>query len=236
MHLFTAACHEDVNSCFFLWFSKSTTSFYASGLVDHKLPLHFGLFCWNYALAGMGMLLFRPQWAETPCYKYFYTAFALELILLQAPLSFLADYCYMEDDSVVHVLDRGLAMIGMLLELMKVCLLWRHQRKGFFCHVYTLLCLWAIYNFGQSQHAQSIQDADGFIWYHNFWHTYPLLAFLWTGYDYYSYSWGKVSPPASMSLGADRRHNPIHTQQPPRLWSSVLLLTKATEKKAAKRL
>ena len=116
-----------------------------------------------------------------------------------APLSFLADYVYMDQDSIFHVVDRMIAIPLMTLELWKVGCLWRWrywERKSSCCAVsktcgmnttmngtyidyyhsttivvlYTLGTIMAIACFLLSQQSQSEQDLNGFILWHNRWH------------------------------------------------------------------
>jgi hypothetical protein len=88
----------------------------------------------------------------------------------KAPLSFFADFIYMDQDSVFHILDRFVAVPLMTLELWKVACLWRYAPHGFVTLLYTLSTLSALYCFLQSQQAQSLQDVKGFITWHNRWH------------------------------------------------------------------
>jgi hypothetical protein len=94
----------------------------------------------------------------------------------KAPLSFMADYVYMDAESVCHVLDRILAVPMMSFEVYKVSCLWyykRHTRgsSGFVAVLlYTCCTIMAIASFLLSQQAQSRQDLPGFIVWHNRWH------------------------------------------------------------------
>jgi hypothetical protein len=110
----------------------------------------------------------------------------------KAPLSFLADYVYMDQDSIFHVMDRMIAVPLMSLELWKVICLWRwcwtcgnknmnHEHTGSTLYyddyhhttvvvLYTFGTIMAIASFFLSQQSQSEQDLDGFILWHNRWH------------------------------------------------------------------
>jgi hypothetical protein len=87
-----------------------------------------------------------------------------------APLSFLADFLYMNHDSIYHVIDRFVAVPAMSLEIWKVVCLWRYGSHVTTAAIYTVFTITAVYAFLQSQHAQSIQDVDGFVMWHNLWH------------------------------------------------------------------
>jgi hypothetical protein len=103
----------------------------------------------------------------------FLTSIVAQYLLFEmheAPLSFLADYIYMDQDSLFHVLDRFVAVPLMTLELWKVACLWRFASNISATFLYTLSTLSALYCFLQSQQAQSMQDVDGFIIWHNRWH------------------------------------------------------------------
>lgn len=98
------------------------------------------------------------------------TSFILSILRsITAPLSLLADYFHMDHDSIYHVVDRFVAVPSLLLEVWKVMCLWQFGRTST-AAVYSMLTMTAVYCFAQSQHAQSIQDAQGFVTWHNRWH------------------------------------------------------------------
>lgn len=81
----------------------------------------------------------------------------------------------MDQDSLYHVIDRGLAVPLMLMELWKIGCFWRHAHPQ--TAVASTLCnAAAIYCFVRSQHAQSAADVEGFILWHNRWHMYPVAV------------------------------------------------------------
>jgi len=86
------------------------------------------------------------------------------------PLSFAADYLNMHQDSVFHVIDRGLAIPLLLMEIWKLFLVWTHAQDRQLPVVATILLVGAIYSFLRSQHAQSEYDVEGFILWHCRWH------------------------------------------------------------------
>jgi len=116
--------------------------------------------------------------------NYFpYYAYALLLVFAQGPLSFLADYISMSKDSYFHVIDRFSATVLIGVEFLKITLMVReHIYKGRpFCrsvslHGYVFAFVCAIMFFMKSQESQNQQDLKGFIFWHNLWHTYPLVG------------------------------------------------------------
>ena len=113
-----------------------------------------------------------------------------------APLSFLADYIYMDQDSIFHVIDRMVAVPLMTLELWKVSCLWRWQayvdittstsiatrtvpKSTSYYDDYHKITVVVLYSFGTimavgcfllSQQSQSLRNINGFILWHNRWH------------------------------------------------------------------
>lgn len=107
-------------------------SFYGHNL---DLPIWFGVGCWHFALAGLVMvwttvpqfMLESPSPSPLPLgLKYPYYTVALLLILAQSPLSFLADYVHMTNDSYWHVVDRCMAVPLMGTEVLKFALMCHH--------------------------------------------------------------------------------------------------------------
>ena len=194
------------------WLFKTRMSFYNDDLL--VLPWWFGLCCWNFAIAGVFMLWTEPQWIHQPITTctvvvpgmstaaipiiFPYKIMAYLLICVQAPLSFLADYCYMTQDSYWHVVDRLLAVPLMMLELLKYILLvrhaWYHGQVQSNPHamplplvvLYGMAMILAMYSFVQSTQAQTTLDHDGFVHWHTMWHLFPLLAATITGLDFYA--------------------------------------------------
>jgi len=108
---------------FMEWLLKTRMSFYGH---DLALPWWFGGGCWNFALGGLIMMwTTEPQWmAKT---RFPWKTVACLLIFVQSPLSFLADYVYMEKDSYWHVVDRCLALPLMATEVYKYGLMCQHS-------------------------------------------------------------------------------------------------------------
>ena len=101
-----------------------------------------------------------------------------------APLSFAADYLSMTHDTYIHTADRLLACPMMVFELAKVITMFPHVRTGTFS-LYVLSVSVAVYSFIKSSQAQDNHDANGFIFWHNCWHLYPLVICVIMGYDFF---------------------------------------------------
>jgi hypothetical protein len=76
MHLTLEHCGDAPLECLTKWFLKSTTAFL--GDADLNLPWYFGVFCWNYVIAGIVMILTRPKGVRFP-----FVFFACLLIFIQ---------------------------------------------------------------------------------------------------------------------------------------------------------
>ena len=87
-----------------------------------------------------------------------------------APLSFTADYLLMDQDSIVHVLDRSLAVPLVMTEIWRIVSVWRHAWHPGLPAVATAMFAAAVYSFLCSQQAQSEYDVASFITWHNRWH------------------------------------------------------------------
>ena len=72
---------KEIGTCFGGWFFKSTTNLYG---FDIGLPWYFGLFCLNFCIGGIAMLVLKPKWAATTIFPY--DAFAYILIFIQGEL------------------------------------------------------------------------------------------------------------------------------------------------------
>lgn len=162
------------------WLLKTRSSFHQ---VELQLPLYFGICCWNYAFAGLCMFWTEPKWSH--CSRFPFRSFALFLILVQSPLSFGADYLHMSHDSYWHVADRLVATPALMLEGSKILAMIYHEirRKVLIC--YSLALLFAVYCFLQSQEAQQRVDRNAFVFYHNLWHMYPIIASIIILFDFY---------------------------------------------------
>ena len=76
---------------------------------------------------------------------------------------------YMDQDSIFHVVDRFMAIPSFVFEARKMFLLWTYSRW----HIAsgnTVLLLLAAGAFLLSQRAQSHDNRDGFVLWHNIWH------------------------------------------------------------------
>lgn len=160
-----------LSECFASWGFKRTTAFYQSS--DLILPWYFGALCFSFSIGGVVMMLIKPKWTRKS--RFPYTLFSILLLFVQGPLSFLADYQNMTEDSISHVLDRFLACPLVCFELAKILTMYPHIcPMTFTCYAASFIC--AIFSFLKSQVAQSEEDCEGFIFWHNCWHLYPLVA------------------------------------------------------------
>ena len=103
----------------------------------------------------------------------------------------MADYVHMTNISIWHIIDRCLACTLMSLELVKLLVMSRYTRP--MVYVLGLMCCgFAMCCFLQSQKAQQALDADGFVFWHNGWHLYPITGSLVHLLDYYlNQRWGE---------------------------------------------
>jgi predicted membrane channel-forming protein YqfA (hemolysin III family) len=176
------------------WLFKTRTSFYQDDSL--LLPWWYGVCCWNFALGGALMLWMEPTWTDR--HKTFpYRTMAYLLMGVQSPLSFLADYCHMTRDSYWHVVDRGTAVLLMILEVIKFGIVmrdsirhWRwtpnpHAMPLPLVILYAMALMFAVYSFEQSTQAQTSLDHQGFVQWHTLWHLFPLLASAIVGLDFY---------------------------------------------------
>ncbi len=93
----------------------------------------------------------------------------------KGPLSFLADYLSVTKDSYIHVVDRIMALINFQLQFCKVSTLTFHGRPStVICQLFGIM--FAAFAFMNSQASQQNHDPDGFVFWHNAWHCYPLIA------------------------------------------------------------
>jgi hypothetical protein len=102
-----------------------------------------------------------------------------------APLSFTADYVYMTDESIAHVLDRAIAVPAALLELGKLFAYIGNKVPNQVIAFAFLLQIFAVYFFLQSTKAQAAIHRDDFVRWHFLWHCYPLAASSLAVFDFY---------------------------------------------------
>ena len=146
------------------------------------LPWFFGALCFSFTLGGIMMLYWTPMWTKIGggCvdgkyqrHWFPYRSFALSLILVQGPCSFLADYVHMTNTTLWHTVDRFLACANMALKLAELISMYRFPRPVIFAS-YIACTANAVFSFLNSQHSQSVLDTDGFIFWHNCWHCFPM--------------------------------------------------------------
>jgi hypothetical protein len=90
----------------------------------------------------------------------------------------------MTGDTFIHVFDRFMAVFNVTLQFWKLFEIFFHGRPGTF---YVQLCAitFAIFSFMNSQDAQEAHDCEGFIFWHNCWHVYPLIGIVIESFDYF---------------------------------------------------
>jgi hypothetical protein len=74
-----------------------------------------------------------------------------------------------------HVIDRCLACILMAMELVKILVMRPYTRPIIYI-MYLACCGAAIFSFLKSQEAQKNLNADGFVFWHTSWHSYPIAG------------------------------------------------------------
>lgn len=167
------------------------------------LPWFFGALCFSFTLGGIMKLYFTPTWTKQGggCVNgnyqrhwFPYRTFAWILILLQGPCSFFADYMHMSNVSLWHVVDRWLACTNMAFQLSELICIYRFTRTGIYMS-YLACTFAAVVSFMNSQHAQSALDTEGFIFWHNCWHCFPinLIVVCWFE-NVLNRRWGEYYP------------------------------------------
>mmetsp|Transcript_9450 Transcript_9450/g.13880 ORF Transcript_9450/g.13880 Transcript_9450/m.13880 type:complete len:248 (-) Transcript_9450:1664-2407(-) len=169
----------EVTECVKEWLWKTKTEFYGW---DDRLQLDplFGALCWSYSIAGICMFIVQPKWTKRSSFPY--QTFALVLICVQGPLSFIADYLNMTNDTVFHVIDRFMACTNMILLFGKLAAFYFHSRPSNF-YASLASTSFAVLSFMNSQDAQELHDPEGFIFWHNMWHLYPIQCIVIEMYD-----------------------------------------------------
>mmetsp|Transcript_24703 Transcript_24703/g.23727 ORF Transcript_24703/g.23727 Transcript_24703/m.23727 type:complete len:242 (-) Transcript_24703:105-830(-) len=205
----------NVPTCVTNWIFKRTTEFYESE--DLALPWWFGFFCFSYTFRGLVDIYVAPKWPKKIGFPFL--ASALVLACLQGPISFLADYMNMTNESNIHVIDRCLALPNFALETIKVLCSFHFVRKETF--LISVMCLpCACYAFLQSSDAQNQLDADSFIFWHNMWHMIPLITIPLHLYEYIIR--GELN---------HSEHKEYYDSRPPLL--SSVVMSKAIDKSAS---
>ena len=140
----------------------------------------------SFTFGGLVMLCLPPKWAlrgrgpssseagQHQRHWFPYFAFAWALTIVQGPCSFLADYVNMTNVSLWHTVDRFVACVMMSLEIAKMIALRPYTRPLMYL-VYLCCVGGAAFCFLKSQGAQQTLDADGFVFWHNGWHLYPIV-------------------------------------------------------------
>jgi len=131
---------------------------------------------------------------------YPYRMVAWLILVIQSPLSFMADYVHMTNDSYWHVADRCFALPLMTMEVLKLVLMCRESWRGYMenktnpnaamplwlCMMYVAATAFAVFSFVQSTLAQDRLKRDEFVVWHNLWHAYPLVASSIVLFDFYA--------------------------------------------------
>ncbi|KAL9187730.1 hypothetical protein ACHAXT_006108 [Thalassiosira profunda] len=151
-----------------------------------QLPWYFGALCMSFTFGGLVMLCLPPKWAlrgrgrtssemgQRRRHWFPYFAFAWALTIVQGPCSFFADYVNMTNVSLWHTVDRFVACVMMSLEIAKMVALRPYTRPLIYL-VYLCCVGGAAFCFLKSQGAQQTLNADGFVFWHNGWHLYPIV-------------------------------------------------------------
>lgn len=167
------------------------------------LPWFFGALCLSFSLGGIMKLYWTPTWTKQGggCVNgnyqrhwFPYRTFAWILILLQGPCSFFADYMHMSNVSLWHVVDRCLACTNMAFHLSELICSYPFTRPGIYAS--NLACTAAaVFSFLNSSRAQSALDTEGFIFWHNCWHCFPinLITVCWFE-NVLNRRWGEYYP------------------------------------------
>lgn len=155
------------------------------------LPWFFGALCLSFTLGGIMKLYWTPMWTKRggdlvngkhQRHWFPYHTFAWILILLQGPCSFFADYVNMSNISLWHVVDRWLACTNMAFQLGELICIYRFTRPVIFAS-YLACTAAAVVSFLNSQHAQCALDTEGFIFWHNCWHCFPITLIIVCWYE-----------------------------------------------------
>ena len=96
----------------------------------------------------------------------------------------MADYMNMTNHSIFHVIDRFMALTNLILETSKVITMGFYVRPSTF-YLQVCILITCVICFMNSSHCQHERDGEGFVFWHNLWHTYPLLSIAVLFYDRY---------------------------------------------------
>uniref|UniRef100_A0A6S9JQJ6 Uncharacterized protein n=1 Tax=Ditylum brightwellii TaxID=49249 RepID=A0A6S9JQJ6_9STRA len=170
---------DGLSECMSEWLFLAKTNFHGMEL---NLPWYFGLFCLNYSFGGIASLITKPKWARNSYFPY--VTFSLFLLFLQGPLSFMADYMNMTNESVWHALDKASAVPLTILELSKIYVMRPYTRPNVWTS-YVFSLTFSMSSFLMSQLSQKNLDRDGFVFWHNLWHLHPLAVTCIMFYDFF---------------------------------------------------
>ncbi len=81
----------------------------------------------------------------------------------------------MTNDSMIHVADRAMASMAFALRLWHIAAMYFNCRPSFF-YLNLAAVSFAAFSFMNSQDAQESLDTEGFYFWHNCWHMYPLIC------------------------------------------------------------
>ena len=90
-----------------------------------------------------------------------------------------------------HTIDRFIACIMMVLEVVKLIVLRPYTRPLFYL-MYLTCCGGAVFCFMKSQKSQETLNAEGFVFWHCGWHCYPIaLAVVYLVENFLNQRWGE---------------------------------------------
>lgn len=88
----------------------------------------------------------------------------------------------MTDDHSVHVIDRVFATFMTVTYSWKMFALYFYARPTTF-FIQLAAFSFALFSFMNSQDAQESKDPDGFVFWHNCWHMYPIISSIIESFD-----------------------------------------------------
>mmetsp|Transcript_27811 Transcript_27811/g.59103 ORF Transcript_27811/g.59103 Transcript_27811/m.59103 type:complete len:452 (-) Transcript_27811:185-1540(-) len=167
------------------------------------LPWYFGALCWSFSLGGVYMLYIPAKWAlcgggrvrgkegQHRRHWFPYHMFALALLFVQSPLSFLADYVHMTNISAWHAVDRIIACLMLSIEIVKLLVMCQYTRPSIYL-AYMACIGAAIFCFLKSQKSQQTLNTEGFVFWHCGWHCYPIAcALVYSVENFLNRRWGE---------------------------------------------
>eukprot|EP00588_Corethron_pennatum_P003476 CAMPEP_0194295192 /NCGR_PEP_ID=MMETSP0169-20130528/52823_1 /TAXON_ID=218684 /ORGANISM="Corethron pennatum, Strain L29A3" /LENGTH=112 /DNA_ID=CAMNT_0039044303 /DNA_START=79 /DNA_END=417 /DNA_ORIENTATION=+ len=88
----------------------------------------------------------------------------------------------MANDSFIHVIDKFFASFMLIMYLLRLASLFNNARPSNFFLQLAAFCF-ALFSFMKSQDAQEINEVEGFKFWHNLWHCFPLNLIIIEEYD-----------------------------------------------------